>query len=97
MSGGSAGSRGDWYEFNDDVVKPFDLSGGNTSDLNHGMATELPPELAKARAAGDLGGVGTGGLGFQRQGMASKYSPILNQRGVEGGADSKERRKKLGQ
>jgi 5,5'-dehydrodivanillate O-demethylase oxygenase subunit len=66
-------------------------------NVYHGMATELPPELAAARSAGDLGGVGTGGLGFQRQGMASKYSPILNQRGVEGGADSEERRKKLGQ
>ena len=62
-----------------------------------GMDTELPPELAAARKAGDVGGVGTGGLGFQRQGMASKYSPILNQRGVEGGEDASERRKRVGQ
>ena len=38
-----------------------------------------------------------GQMGFQRQGMASKYSPILNQRGVEGGADAEERRKLVGQ
>ena len=62
-----------------------------------GMDTELPPELAAARKAGDLGGVGTGGLGYQRQGMASKYSPILSARGVAGGADAAERRRKLGQ
>jgi hypothetical protein len=29
--------------------------------------------------------------------MASKYSPILTQRGIEGGADSEARRKALGQ
>jgi hypothetical protein len=38
-----------------------------------------------------------GQMGFQRQGMASKYSPILNKRGVEGGADAEERRKLVGQ
>ena len=67
------------------------------SNVYHGMDTELPPELAKARAAGDLGGVGTGGLGFQRQGMASKYSPIMTARGVAGGEDAVERRKSIGQ
>ena len=40
---------------------------------------------------------GEGDKGIRRQGMASKYSPILNQRGVEGGADSIERRKMVGQ
>jgi hypothetical protein len=63
----------------------------------HGMVTEYPPELAKKRNANDLGGTGTGGSVYQRQGMASKYSPILNQRGVEGGADASERRKLVGQ
>ncbi len=81
----------------EDGGDPINTFRDPAQNVYHGMATELPPELAKARAAGDLGGVGTGGLGFQRQGMASKYSPILNQRGVEGGADSEERRKKLGQ
>jgi 5,5'-dehydrodivanillate O-demethylase len=81
----------------EDGGDPMNTFRDPAQNVYHGMATELPPELAKARAAGDLGGVGTGGLGFQRQGMASKYSPILNQRGVEGGADSEERRKKLGQ
>jgi len=28
---------------------------------------------------------------FARQGMASKYSPIMNERGVEGGEDAEER------
>ena len=81
----------------EDGGDPINTFRDPTQNVYHGMATELPPELAAARSAGDLGGVGTGGLGFQRQGMASKYSPILNQRGVEGGADSEERRKKLGQ
>ena len=40
---------------------------------------------------------GEGQKGIRRQGMASKYSPILNQRGVEGGEDSIERRKMVGQ
>jgi 5,5'-dehydrodivanillate O-demethylase len=62
-----------------------------------GMDTELPPELAKARAAGDLGGTGTGGLGFKRQGMASKFSPVLSARGVAGGVNAEERRKQVGQ
>ena len=34
---------------------------------------------------------------FERQGMASKYSPIMNQRGVVGGEDATERRKLVGQ
>ena len=34
---------------------------------------------------------------FARQGMASKYSPIMNDRGVDGGEDSVERRKMVGQ
>jgi len=62
-----------------------------------GMDTELPPELAAARNTGDLGGTGTGGLGFKRQGAASKFSPIMNARGVEGGVDAAERRKRVGQ
>ena len=40
---------------------------------------------------------GDGQKGMKRQGMASKYSPILSQRGIEGGADSIERRKQVGQ
>ena len=67
------------------------------SNVYHGMVTELPPALATARVGGDLGGTGTGQLPFQRQGMASKFSPILNQRGVAGGADAEERRKLVGQ
>ena len=62
-----------------------------------GMDTELPRELASARSAGDMGGTGTGGLGFKRQGMASKFSPILSARGVEGGVDAAERRRQMGQ
>jgi hypothetical protein len=61
------------------------------------MVTEFPAHLAKERNAADVGGTGMGTMGFQRQGMASKYSPILNQRGVEGGADAEERRKLVGQ
>ena len=34
---------------------------------------------------------------FARQGMAAKYSPIMNERGVEGGEDAAERRKQIGQ
>ncbi len=34
---------------------------------------------------------------FERQGMASKYSPILNERGVAGGADWRERRQQVEQ
>lgn len=34
---------------------------------------------------------------FARQGMASKYSPILNARGSKGGADASERRRQVGQ
>jgi 5,5'-dehydrodivanillate O-demethylase len=34
---------------------------------------------------------------FARQGMASKYSPIMNERGVEGGEDADERRRAVGQ
>ena len=34
---------------------------------------------------------------FERQGMASKYSPIMNERGVSGGEDAAERRKEIGQ
>ena len=34
---------------------------------------------------------------FERQGMASKYSPIMNQRGVVGGEDAAARRKLVGQ
>jgi 5,5'-dehydrodivanillate O-demethylase len=66
-------------------------------NVYHGMDTELPPELAAARKAGDLGGTGTGGLGFKRQGMASKFSPILSARGIAGGIDAAERRKQVGQ
>src|SRR5690606_25415882 len=60
------------------------------------MDTELPRELAQARSKDDVGGTGLTNQAFQRQGMASKYSPILNQRGVEGGADWRERQKLLG-
>ncbi len=66
-------------------------------NVYHGMVTEFPAHLAKERNAADVGGTGMGQMGFQRQGMASKYSPILNQRGVEGGADAEERRKLVGQ
>ena len=62
-----------------------------------GMVTELSPEQAAERRAGDLGGTGTGSLPFGRQGMASKYSPILNRRGIPEGADSIERRRQVGQ
>ncbi len=34
---------------------------------------------------------------FERQGMASKYSPIMNERGFEGGEDAAERRREAGQ
>ena len=63
----------------------------------HGMVTEYPRELAAQKNPNDLGGTGMGGSVYQRQGMASKYSPVLNQRGVEGGADAAERRKLVGQ
>jgi 5,5'-dehydrodivanillate O-demethylase oxygenase subunit len=62
-----------------------------------GMVTELSPTAAAKRSSGDMGGTGTGNLPFLRQGMASKFSPIMNQRGVAGGADADERRKKVGQ
>jgi 5,5'-dehydrodivanillate O-demethylase len=62
-----------------------------------GMVTELPKEEAEKRSKTDLGGVGAGDLNFGRQGMASKYSPIMNQRGVEGGEDADKRRKMVGQ
>jgi 5,5'-dehydrodivanillate O-demethylase len=81
----------------EDGGEPMNVFRDPEKNVYLAMDTELPAELAKARASGDLGGTGTGGLGFKRQGMASKYSPILNQRGVEGGADSAERRKVLGQ
>ena len=63
----------------------------------HGMVTEYPRELAAKINPNDVGGTGMGGSVYERQGMASKYSPILNQRGVEGGADAAERRKLIGQ
>jgi hypothetical protein len=66
-------------------------------NVYHGMVTEFPAHLAKERNSADVGGTGMGQMGFQRQGMASKYSPILNKRGVEGGADAEERRKLVGQ
>ena len=81
----------------EDGGEPMNVFRDPEQNIYLAMDTELPAELAKVRSAGDLGGTGTGGLGFKRQGMASKYSPILNQRGVEGGADSAERRKVLGQ
>ena len=34
---------------------------------------------------------------FERQGMASKYSPIMNQRGFEGGEDAEERNEQIRQ
>jgi hypothetical protein len=61
------------------------------------MVTEYPRELAAKINPNDVGGTGMGGSVYERQGMASKYSPILNQRGVEGGADAAERRKLIGQ
>ncbi|MCH7482969.1 MAG: aromatic ring-hydroxylating dioxygenase subunit alpha [Chloroflexi bacterium] len=68
-------------------------------NVYHGMDTELPRELAAARNKGDQGGTGTrlttGNAGFQRQGMASKFSPILTARGLEGGVDAAERRKEI--
>jgi 5,5'-dehydrodivanillate O-demethylase len=63
----------------------------------HGMITELSPAAAAKRNGADVGGTGTGNLPFLRQGMASKYSPIMNQRGVAGGIDAAERRKTVGQ
>ena len=45
----------------------------------HGMVTEYPRELAAKINPNDLGGTGTGTSVYERQGMASKYSPILNQ------------------
>jgi 5,5'-dehydrodivanillate O-demethylase len=81
----------------EDGADPMNVFRDPEKNVYHGMVTELPPELAAARTKGDVGGVGTGGLGFERQGAATKYSPILNKRGVEGGADAAERRKMLGQ
>ena len=63
----------------------------------HGMVTEYPRELAARINPNDLGGTGTGTSVYERQGMASKYSPILNQRGVKGGEDATERRRLVGQ
>ena len=81
----------------EDGGDPMNTFRDPAENVYHGMDTELPRELAAARSANDVGGTGTGGLGFKRQGMASKYSPILTQRGIEGGADSEARRKALGQ
>jgi len=81
----------------EDGGDPLNTFRDPAENVYHGMDTELPRELAAARSANDVGGTGTGGLGFKRQGMASKYSPILTQRGIEGGADSEARRKALGQ
>jgi 5,5'-dehydrodivanillate O-demethylase len=77
----------------EDGGDPMNTFRDPAANVYHGMTTELPPELAKARAGGDLGGTGTGGLGYQRQGMAAKYSPILTARGVAGGEDAEARRK----
>ena len=66
-------------------------------NVYHGMVTEYPKELAAKINPNDLGGTGTGGSVYERQGMASKYSPILNRRGVKGGEDASERRRLVGQ
>ena len=81
----------------EDGGDPMNTSRDPAENVYLAMATELPKKLAEARHAGDLGGVGMGRLPFNRQGMASKYSPILNARDVEGGADANERRKRVGQ
>ena len=81
----------------EDGGEPMNTFRDSEQNTYLGMDTELPAELAAARSAGDLGGTGTGGLGFKRQGAASKYSPVLNARGVEGGADAAERRRMIGQ
>ena len=67
------------------------------ANVYHGMVTEYPKELAAKINPNDLGGTGTGGSVYERQGMASKYSPILNRRGVQGGEDASERRRLVGQ
>ena len=77
-----------------DPINTFRTEEENTY---HGMITEYPRELAAKINPNDVGGTGTGGSVYQRQGMASKYSPILNQRGVEGGEDAEARRKLVGQ
>ena len=81
----------------EDGADPMNTFRDPAKNVYHGMATELPPALAAKRSKGDLGGVGAGDLPFARQGMASKYSPIMNERGVEGGQDAAERRRQVGQ
>ncbi len=81
----------------EDGADPMNTFRDPAENVYHGMVTELPKELAEKRSKTDVGGTGTGGSVFSRQGMASKYSPILNQRGVEGGADAAERRRQIGQ
>ena len=60
----------------------------------------LPMETERSsagRGQSQQGGASFANIPFARQGMASKYSPILNARGVEGGVDAAERRRSVGQ
>ncbi|MBI68226.1 MAG: (2Fe-2S)-binding protein, partial [Chloroflexi bacterium] len=81
----------------EDGGDPINTFRAEEENTYHGMITEYPRELAAKINPNDVGGTGTGGSVYQRQGMASKYSPILNQRGVEGGEDAEARRKLVGQ
>ena len=76
----------------EDGGDPINTFRDPASNIYLGMDTEH-----KSRRNEQYEERGEGQKGIRRQGMASKYSPILNQRGVEGGADSIERRKQVGQ
>ena len=76
----------------EDGGDPMNTFRDPASNVYLGMDTEH-----KSRRNEQYEEQGNGNKGMKRQGMASKYSPILSQRGVEGGADSIERRKQVGQ
>ena len=76
----------------EDGGDPMNTFRDPASNVYLGMDTEH-----KSRRNEQYEEQGDGSKGMKRQGMASKYSPILSQRGVEGGADSIERRKQVGQ
>jgi len=75
----------------EDGGDPLNTFRDPAKNVDLGMATERGS--ARAKQAEARGGFNA----FERQGMASKYSPILNKRGASGGADAAQRRKQVGQ
>ena len=73
----------------EDGGDPINTFRDPANNVYHGMDTEHWSKRA------ELGGGQA--FAFERQGMASKYSPIMNQRGVAGGEDSAIRRREAGQ